>query len=476
MRRAFGVAPPDAIWPAGRLEWGEPAPPWDPLVRWLGGRARVYAITRGVSLPSAIELDGALTPLVSLDLDLPWIVRLDAGQLEVLTGCCSFTVGTNMGARLGIPGLDPGELEAPISRAMLSQWAAETRLALLDDCPAARSVAAVRVAERPRTVLIAGHDLKFAQGFMAYLSGCGHRVLVDEWAGHNRHDETRSESLLARADAVLCEWALGNSVWYSHHRPPDTRLAVRLHLQEINGEYLHRMKHPDALIVVGPYMKRIVCRNFGFPERLVVAVPNAVRLPDTTAPHADVRRFTLGLVGLAPARKRLDLALNVLAGLRVHDPSFRLILKGKLPGEHEWLKNRRPEQRYFEEQFARVDHEPALRGGVIFSPFEPDLSTFWAQVGFALSTSDFESFHYTLPDGAAHGCVPLALPWRGADELYPKAWITTGVEDMRSQILRESRDSGSWELRSAQARFYVQESLSERSVYHRLEATVLGGR
>ncbi len=51
----------------------------------------------------------------------------------------------------------------------------------------------------------------------------------------------------------------------------------------------------------------------------------------------------------------------------------------------------------------------------------------YAGVDYVLSTSDFESFHFTVADGAAAGCVPVVLPWEGADEIYPRNWISPSV-------------------------------------------------
>ena len=55
----------------------------------------------------------------------------------------------------------------------------------------------------------------------------GHTVLRDQWKGHAIHDEDTSHSLLKQADLVICEWSLGNSVWYSNHKKPNQRLYIR---------------------------------------------------------------------------------------------------------------------------------------------------------------------------------------------------------------------------------------------------------
>ena len=70
--------------------------------------------------------------------------------------------------------------------------------------------------EVPSTILIAGHDLKFAMPIVEVLEEMGIQMLVDKWDNHNKFDAEQSRTLLEKADAVWCEWALGNVEWYSH--------------------------------------------------------------------------------------------------------------------------------------------------------------------------------------------------------------------------------------------------------------------
>ena len=53
------------------------------------------------------------------------------------------------------------------------------------------------------------HDLKFAMPIVEVLEEMGIQVLVDKWDNHNKFDAEQSKSLLEKADAVWCEWALG---------------------------------------------------------------------------------------------------------------------------------------------------------------------------------------------------------------------------------------------------------------------------
>jgi hypothetical protein len=58
----------------------------------------------------------------------------------------------------------------------------------------------------------------------------------------------------------------------------------------------------------------------------------------------------------------------------------------------------------------------------------------YAGVDYVLSTSDFESFHFTVADGAAAGCVPVVLPWEGANEIYPGEWVHADARSAAQSI------------------------------------------
>jgi glycosyltransferase involved in cell wall biosynthesis len=56
-----------------------------------------------------------------------------------------------------------------------------------------------------RTILFAGHDLKFLRDTInAYESDNNWHVLYDEFKGHTGHDEVKSQELLEQADVIFC--------------------------------------------------------------------------------------------------------------------------------------------------------------------------------------------------------------------------------------------------------------------------------
>jgi glycosyltransferase involved in cell wall biosynthesis len=265
------------------------------------------------------------------------------------------------------------------------------------------------------------------------------RVLVDQWESHTAHDEDRSRELLGQADAVLCEWGLGNAVWYSQHVRPGQALTVRVHSQELFTPYLRRVRH-DAVgryVFVSELVRRAAVASHGVPGARTVVVPNMVDTTGLALPKTPDAATTIGFVGMVPQSKRLDLALDVLEAVRALDPAYRLAVRGRRPEEYPWLQARPAEVEFYAHQLARVDAlNEARPGSVVLSPHGPDMAEWYRSVGTVLSVSDFESFHLTIADGVASGAVPAVLLWPGADLVYPRSWISGSVEELAAKIVR----------------------------------------
>ncbi len=74
-------------------------------------------------------------------------------------------------------------------------------------------------------ILFAGHDLKFAQPLIKFFQESSNfLVKIDKWEGHNIHNEQQSFDCLEWADIIICEWGLGNAVWYSNHKKKSSKI------------------------------------------------------------------------------------------------------------------------------------------------------------------------------------------------------------------------------------------------------------
>ena len=156
----------------------------------------------------------------------------------------------------------------------------------------------------------------------------------------------------------------------------------------------------------------------------------------------------------------------------MRDDRYRLFIKGKRPEEFPWMANRPEEMSFYDEQYRRIETDPLLAGAVTFDAQGDDMPAWYRKIGVVLSLSDFESFHLTLPDGAASGAVPASLAWPGADQIYPTSWLHADVAELAEFV--GSLDEEAWAQAAASAQDYVGSRFDSRRVFPALTAAILG--
>jgi glycosyltransferase involved in cell wall biosynthesis len=313
-------------------------------------------------------------------------------------------------------------------------------------------------AEPPLRIGVASHDLKFFTAILRYLESLPDvEVRVDRWPKLSAHDPAVSQALADWADVVVCEWFGPNAVWYSHHRRPGQRLIVRLHRFELDGSWpaAADIDQVDRVVCVSESYAGLTRSVTGWPSDKLVVIPNWVDDVALDRPKLDGARFNLGFIGMAPMRKRIDRALDVLEWLRASDPRYRLSVKSKLTWDYPWIWRRPEERAHVDEVMRRIQVSPTLRGSVVFDGFGPDVASWLRRVGFVLSTSDDESFHLAPAEGMASGAVPGILDWPGAATIYDTHWIHRSTDELARSIastVAEDRWTTEAELAKAQAR------------------------
>jgi glycosyltransferase involved in cell wall biosynthesis len=256
---------------------------------------------------------------------------------------------------------------------------------------------------------------------------------------------------------ILCEWFGPNAVWYSNNRRANQRLVVRLHRFELYRSWprLAAIDRIDRVICVSAHYARLALEATDWPAEKVTVISNLVDVAEYDRPKLDGAQFHLGFIGVAPARKRFDLALDILQDLRRGDVRWQLFAKTKLPWEYDWIWNVDAERVHFDEILRRIQTDPFLRGAVTFDAFGPDVATWLRRIGWVLSTSDDESFHLAPAEGMASAAVPVIRAWPGSDTIYDRRWIHADPHSMVEEVRRITAD-GAWpaerEVAQAQAR------------------------
>ncbi|MFE5917524.1 glycosyltransferase [Streptomyces sp. NPDC056468] len=320
---------------------------------------------------------------------------------------------------------------------------------------------AVTARQRPLRVGVAGHDLKFLTRLLDHFRSLpGLEVRVDAWPALSRHDPDASRELADWADVVVVEWCGPAAVWYSRHKRRGSRLVVRLHRFELDAGWPRQVDIDavDRVVCVSPYYARRTREHTGWPASKVVVVPNWVDTEQLDRPKAPGAHHRLGMIGIAPSRKRLDLGLDVLEALRARDRRWHLSVKSKPPWEYWWIWNKPEEREHYDAVLRRMQTSPLLEGAVVFDAFGPDVAGWLRRVGHVLSTSDDESFHLAPAEGMASGAVPSLLPWPGADEIYDRRWIHDNPEAMAEAIAALGEEG--WRSAGELARTQVREGFS----------------
>ena len=301
-------------------------------------------------------------------------------------------------------------------------------------------------------VAVVGFDLKFIRELAARLDRRPDLALeLDEWPAPGRRTRD-SEAIVARSDVLLGEWVRPNAAWLAREKRPGQYLVLRLHRFELDGPYPAAVDidRVDAVVHISPLLGRRIRDELGWPEEKLVYVPNFVDVDWLDRTKHDEARFTLGLPGAIPSRKRLDLALDLLAAVRSEDRRFTLNVRTQLPWENRYTWDRPEERVYYARCWQRIETDPLLRGAVTFEPFGRDIAAWLRRVGQVLCTSDAEGAPVGLSEGMASGAVPVTRDWPGARELYG-GWAHASVQGAAERVL-ESADPGVWAERSLWAR------------------------
>lgn len=277
-------------------------------------------------------------------------------------------------------------------------------------------------------------------------------VEMDQWpylSGPGGGNE-RTPALLETSDVVIAEWARPNGKWIQEHAADHHRLIVRAHRYEVTTDFPRKldMHRYFAGVCITPWVGRTLVQEFGWPAEKMVFIPNYVDGAHFARPKLPGAEFTLGMVGMRPALKRLDLALDLLEELRKVDARYSLRVRGPLPpGRPNWDHDDLRQQ--WGRSLHRIRENALLRGAVFFDGEGRDMARWFRHVGVVLSLSDLEGSHVALAEGVASGAVPVARAWPGITTLWPEEIVTPSLEDAVQRVLdaRSSRIREQWHRR-----------------------------
>ena len=293
-------------------------------------------------------------------------------------------------------------------------------------------------------ICFAGHDFKFVDPYMSSLKKKGCLVIRDQWNWGASPDRGRSRHCFEQAEILFCEWGLANALWYSKWNARKKPLYVRVHLQEIAesaARFGRHIRHQNvtSFIFVSERVRREAIKMFGWPADKTVLIPNFVLTDEYSFGKREFNgTVKLGMVGTAPARKRLDRAVRLVELLLQNGVDARLFVKGHRPESMEFMKTRRraKELEYYTRIYKQIGGDPQLKDRVVFDSWGNDVALWYENIHFILSCSDFESFHYSIADGISAGCHPVIWPWEDAETIYDPEWVVRDTAHAAARVMQ----------------------------------------
>ncbi|MEI8056900.1 MAG: glycosyltransferase [Actinomycetes bacterium] len=285
---------------------------------------------------------------------------------------------------------------------------------------------------------------------------------------------------IAAAERVWVEWALAPAVLTSMLPPSDRRTILRLHKYEAWTAFPHLVDWAaiDDLVLVGPHIRDLLLpqlAGFDSSTTTVHLLPVGVDSATLRRPKTAESRRTLGVIGWSAPAKDVVWAIDLLARLRLTDPSFRLMLVGAEPAGDGPVGV----QNYHREVLDRCALTD-VREAIEFVPFTDDVAGLLTKVGVIVSSSSNEGVHVALLEGAASGAVPLVRNWPmvrafdGPRRLYPPEWVVDDLDSAVDRILAATADADTFARAGAQASIDSQARFDHDVVDAQLRGLLLG--
>ncbi len=316
------------------------------------------------------------------------------------------------------------------------------------------------VSSLKKRVLINGYDLKFILPLVPYLEEVYH-VKIDEWVGHDSHDEETSLDLLQWADIIFCEWLLGNAVWYTEHKTLYQTLLIRAHRFEVDRHFGKSIDYTkvDSIITVGYFYFNLFKEAFNIPQKQMRLLSNYVESSIYTGEKRGSYLKHVAICGILPSRKGFHRGLELIEKLRHVDSGYKLYIIGDNPEDVGWIQNNPKEKEYYQQCYDYIEKYDLSKNVIFTGRVSRDVM--FLDVGFVLSLSDDsnrpESFHLTPAEGAMDGCVSFIKQWRGSEYIYDSSFLCETIDEIFEEIVKLSTHEDLFIMKHATQRSYIKE-------------------
>lgn len=232
----------------------------------------------------------------------------------------------------------------------------------------------------------------------------------------NKGDQDEFNTLLHDSDVCWFEWC-GPLVAEATSSQKMCKYVCRLHSYEMFTDMPSKVNWSkmDKMIFVSPTIMDYACKKFKIPKEICTVIPNGVDVKKFDIPKEKKFNKKVVFVGYINHKKGPELLLQAFKKIWDYDNEFEFYIAGQHQEERCYL--------YFETMKPFLPFEVHLEG------WQKDMSAYFADKDFVISTSIFESFQYALAEGMSQGVCPLIHTWLGSDLIYPSKYLWSFVDD-----------------------------------------------
>jgi glycosyltransferase involved in cell wall biosynthesis/Flp pilus assembly protein TadD len=239
-------------------------------------------------------------------------------------------------------------------------------------------------------------------------------------------NDAQMRAMLEWCDLAWFEWC-DNLVIAASKMPKRCKIICRLHSYEVFTEMPSQVdwNKIDHLVLVNQSVQELLKRTAD-PRVPMTVIHNGVDTNKFSIPAGKKYGKRICSVGYINYKKNPALLLYCFKAIHDYDSSYRF----HIAGAHQDPRI----QVYFEHLL------PKLNIPISFDGWVDDMPSYMRDKDYVISTSLFESFHYSIAEGMASGLTPLIHDWLGASYLYPEQFLFTTPESCIALIKRLEKD------------------------------------
>jgi len=247
--------------------------------------------------------------------------------------------------------------------------------------------------------------------------------------------------LMEWADVAWFEWCDPLIIEATKH-PKRCWIVCRLHSYEAFTDMPSKVdwSKVDRLIFVNRSVEEIFRRQVP-TEVPITIIHNGVDVDRFNIPGDKEYGKKIASVGYINYKKNPALLLYCFKKIHAYDPEYSL----HIAGQHQ-----DPRIQVYFEHFLGENPLP-----VHFDGWVDDMPAWYADKDYVISTSLFESFHYSIAEGMSSGLMPLIHDWYGAKEIYPREYLFTDPDECLG-LLKRMEKAERHQLAQENRRFIVE--------------------